>query len=71
VRQTIAEDLRGRAVPTDVTVLDEAVMAELMERGEAVDDDSGVNFAGVVWTYNQGTRRFHRAADPATDAVES
>ncbi|PYE13483.1 hypothetical protein DFR67_11637 [Williamsia limnetica] len=70
-RQTIAEDLRGRAVPTDVTVLDEVVMAELMERGEAVDDDSGVNFAGAVWTYNQSSRRFHRAADSATEAVDT
>lgn len=71
VRETIAQDLRGRTVPTDVTVLDEVVMAELIERGEAVDDDDGVNFAGSVWTYDQRSRRFRRAADPATDAGNS
>lgn len=72
VRETIAEDLRGRAVPTDVTgPIVEVVMAELIERGEAVDDDDGVNFGGAVWTYDQSSRRFQRAADPAADPVDS
>lgn len=69
VRQTIAEDLRGRPVPADARVLDESVMAELIDLGRAVSDDDGVAFRDAVWTYDQHSGRFHRATDPNEESA--